>query len=84
MQRESLTSKIFLSTGDIVALPGSLESGENTPSSSSEGKKAQPTEKELRECRHVKNSLSRSVWFVALLGLCERFAYYGIIVMFRE
>ena len=45
--------------------------------------KEQPTERELKECRHVKNSLSRNVWFVAVLGLCERFAYYGIIVMFR-
>ena len=45
--------------------------------------KEQPTEKDLKECRHVKNGLSRNVWFVAVLGLCERFAYYGIIVMFR-
>lgn len=29
------------------------------------------------------NRLSKNVWFVAVLGLCERFAYYGIIVMFR-
>ena len=43
----------------------------------------QPTKKELKDCRHVKNGLSKNVWFVAVLGLCERFAYYGIIVMFR-
>lgn len=44
----------------------------------------QPSEEELRTCRHVKNKLPWSVYLVALLGLAERFAYYGIIVMFRK
>ena len=65
--------------GDTVASNG-LEAGKR-PSTTSE--KPHPSREELRECQHVKNKLPLSVWFVALLGLAERFAYYGIIVMFR-
>ena len=69
----------------MAMLRNTLESGEHRPvSSAEEHAPTQPTEKELKECRHVKNGLNKQVYFVAFLGLCERWAYYGIIVMFRE
>ena len=38
----------------------------------------EPTEQEKLTLRRVADKLPKSAWLVAVIELCERFAYYGL------
>ena len=44
----------------------------------------EPTEEELRTLRRVADKLPKSAWLVAIIELCERFAYYGLSGPFQN
>ena len=50
--------------------------------STSEGE--EPTEEEIHTLRHVADKLPKSAFLVALIELCERFAYYGLSGPFQN
>lgn len=41
------------------------------------------SENEIRDLRHVADSLPTRVWLAALIGMAERFGYYGTQSVFR-
>lgn len=55
-------------------------SSENTPTPDGE----LASEDEIRDLRHVADTLPARVWLAALIGMAERFGYYGIQSVFRE
>ena len=57
-----------------VMEPTRTDSGSLTPDGD------HPTEDELHTLRKVADSLPLSAWFVGVVELCERFAYYGLSV----
>ena len=66
---------------DIKGDPGlAITSG---PSSFSNGQE-EPTEEELRTLVRVADKLPWSAWLVAVIELCERFAYYGLSGPFQN
>ncbi|KAI9820420.1 MAG: peptide transporter ptr2 [Thelocarpon impressellum] len=44
----------------------------------------EPTEEEKRTLRRVADKLPKSAWLVAIIELCERFAYYGLSGPFQN
>jgi len=44
----------------------------------------EPTEEERDTLRHVADKLPKSAFLVALIELCERFAYYGLSGPFQN
>lgn len=56
--------------------------GVATRVSSMEG--MEPTEEEKHKLRHVSDKLPKSAFLVALVELCERFAYYGLSGPFQN
>ena len=71
--------------GVVNTMPVAQEeklSGHGSSVSSYEGD--EPTEEERNTLRHVSDKLPWSAWLVAMIELCERFAYYGLSGPFQN
>jgi POT family proton-dependent oligopeptide transporter len=68
-----------ISGGDIDLLPSYAPDQESI---SSEGE--EPTDEERHTLRHVSDKLPWSAWLVAVVELCERFAFYGLSGPFQN
>jgi proton-dependent oligopeptide transporter, POT family len=44
----------------------------------------EPTDEERHQLRHVSDKLPKSAWLVAVVELCERFAFYGLSGPFQN
>jgi hypothetical protein len=44
----------------------------------------EPTEEDLRTCRREADKLPKVAILVAVVSLCERYAYYGFLGILRE
>ena len=71
--------------GPVETVPAGKEmqlAGETGSLSSYEGD--EPTEEEKATLRHVADKLPWSAFLVAMIELCERFAYYGLSGPFQN
>lgn len=44
----------------------------------------EPTEEDLKTCRREADKLPKTAILVAVVSLCERYAYYGFLGILRE
>lgn len=42
-----------------------------------------PSDDDLKSCRTVADALSRATWLIAVVAMCEKFAYYGFVIVLR-
>ncbi|KAL7273533.1 peptide transporter ptr2 [Rhizina undulata] len=64
------------------SVPGYAKATDDQLSLSADGE--EPTEYELQTLRKVADRLPLSAWFIAVVELCERFAYYGLSGPFQN
>lgn len=71
--------------GTEITAPTAVEGRLNGhPSSMSSLEADEPTEEERHKLRHVSDKLPWSAFLVAVIELCERFAYYGLSGPFQN
>ncbi|KAI9763596.1 MAG: peptide transporter ptr2 [Geoglossum simile] len=71
-----------ISGADIDPVPDYVDERQSRDSIVSDGE--EPTDEERHQLRHVSDKLPKAAWLVAVVELCERFAFYGLSGPFQN
>ncbi|KAI2084667.1 peptide transporter ptr2 [Ophidiomyces ophidiicola] len=79
---ESQPSDIVEKVEVVAARESDLDEDHDEKLNTPDGE--EPNELEKATLRHVSDKLSLSVWLVAIIEFCERFAYYGLSALLQN